>query len=151
VATGSPPAAGTLADSNVLLDLFSEDPRWSEWSETQLAKALDRGPTLINPIIYAEISIRFEQIEQLQQALPAELEREPLRWEAAFLAGKCFAEYRRRGGRRRSSTAVLCLSSSGSSIRAVMGGPPAGWRVRRGSTPRVVGRSNRRAFGRSGI
>ncbi len=102
MATSSPPAAGTLVDSNVLLDLFTEDPRWSEWSETQVAEALDRGPTLINPIIYAEISIRFEQIEQLEQALPAELEHEPLPWEAAFLAGKCFVEYRRRGGEKRS-------------------------------------------------
>jgi ribosome-binding protein aMBF1 (putative translation factor) len=72
----------------VLLDLFTEDPRWSPWSETQLADALDRGPTLINPIIYAEISIGFERIEELERALPAELVREPLPWEAAFLAGK---------------------------------------------------------------
>ena len=93
---------GTLVDSNVLLDLFTEDPRWREWSETQLADALDRGPTLINPIIYAEISISFERIEELEQALPQELEREALPWEAAFLAGKCFLAYRRRGGERRS-------------------------------------------------
>ena len=52
--------AGTLVDSNVLLDLFTEDPQWCEWSETQLANALDRAATLINPIIYAEISIGFE-------------------------------------------------------------------------------------------
>jgi len=94
--------AGTLVDSNVLLDLFTEDPRWREWSETQLADALDRGPTLINPIIYAEISISFERIEELERALPQELKREALPWEAAFLAGKRFLEYRRRGGERRS-------------------------------------------------
>jgi predicted nucleic acid-binding protein len=94
--------AGTLVDSNVLLDLFTEDRQWREWSETQLADALDRGSTLINPIIYAEISISFERIEELEQALPPELEREALPWEAAFLAGKCFVEYRRRGGERRS-------------------------------------------------
>jgi hypothetical protein len=63
---------------------------------------LDRGPTLINPIVYAEISISFERIEQLERALPPELEREALPWEAAFLAGKCFLGYRRRGGERRS-------------------------------------------------
>jgi predicted nucleic acid-binding protein len=96
------PVAGTLVDSNVLLDLFTEDRQWREWSETQLADALDRGSTLINPIIYAEISISFERIEELEQALPLELEREALPWEAAFLAGKCFVEYRRRGGERRS-------------------------------------------------
>lgn len=94
--------AGTLVDSNVLLDLFTGDPRWREWSGIRLAEALDRGPTLINPIVYAEISISFERIEQLERALPPELEREALPWEAAFLAGKCFLEYRRRGGERRS-------------------------------------------------
>ena len=95
------PTAGTLVDSNVLLDIFTEDPRWSSWSEAQLAEALDRGPTLINPIIYAEISIRFERIEELEDALPDEIEREALPWEAAFLAGKCFIEYQRRGGQKR--------------------------------------------------
>jgi predicted nucleic acid-binding protein len=94
--------AGTLVDSNVLLDLFTGDPRWREWSGTRLSEAFDRGPTLINPMVYAEISISFERIEQLEQALPPELEREALPWEAAFLAGKCFLEYRRRGGERRS-------------------------------------------------
>jgi predicted nucleic acid-binding protein len=93
---------GTLVDSNVLLDLFTADPRWLEWSETQLADAIDRGPTLINPIVYAEISISFERIEELEQRLPKEIEREPLPWQAAFLAGKCFVEYRRRGGDKRS-------------------------------------------------
>jgi predicted nucleic acid-binding protein len=93
---------GTLVDSNVLLDLFTEDPRWSDWSERQVAAALDRGPTMINPIVYAEISIAFERIEQLERALPTELGREALPWEAAFLAGKCFLEYRRRGGEKRS-------------------------------------------------
>ena len=91
--------AGTLVDSNVLLDLFTADPRWLEWSEAQVADALDRGQVLINPIIYAEVSISFERIEELEQALPTELEREALPWEAAFLAGKCVVEYRRRGGR----------------------------------------------------
>jgi predicted nucleic acid-binding protein len=96
------PAVGTLVDSNVLLDIFTEDPRWLPWSEARLAEALDRGPTLINPIVYAEISIRFERIEELEQALPDEIEREALPWEAAFLAGKSFVRYRRRGGHKRS-------------------------------------------------
>jgi predicted nucleic acid-binding protein len=96
------PTAGTLVDSNVLLDIFTEDPRWLSWSAAQLADARDRGPTIINPIIYAEVSIRFERIEELEDALPDEIEREALPWEAAFLAGKCFVEYRRRGGERRS-------------------------------------------------
>lgn len=93
---------GTLVDSNVLLDLFTADPRWCDWSEAQLADAFDRAETLINPIIYAEISIGFERIEELERALPDELKREPLPWEAAFLAGKCYLKYRRRAGQKRS-------------------------------------------------
>jgi predicted nucleic acid-binding protein len=89
--------AGTLVDSNVLLDLFTEDPRWCDWSEAKLADALDRGATLINPIVYAEISIGFERIEELEQALPDELEREALPWEAAFLAGKMLHRISARG------------------------------------------------------
>jgi predicted nucleic acid-binding protein len=94
--------AGTLVDSNVLLDVFTEDLQWLPWSEAQLADAFDRGPTLINPIVYAEISVGFERIEELEDALPAELQREALPWEAGFLAAKCFVEYRRRGGEKRS-------------------------------------------------
>ncbi len=96
------PAGGTLLDANVLLDLFTEDPTWMSWSEAALAEAIDAGPVIVNPIVYAEISIRFERIEDLEEALPEEIQREDLPWPAAFLAGKCFREYRRRGGERRS-------------------------------------------------
>lgn len=96
------PTAGVLVDSNVLLDLFTEDPTWATWAEQRLADAFDAGHVVINPIVYAEISVAFERIETLEDALPARLEREDLPWEAAFLAGKCFVEYRRRGGTRRS-------------------------------------------------
>lgn len=97
-----PATSGVLVDSNVLLDLFTEDPRWASWSEQQLTEAFDAGQVVINPLVYAEISVAFERIETLEDALPARLERENLPWEAAFLAGKCFVEYRRRGGTRRS-------------------------------------------------
>jgi predicted nucleic acid-binding protein len=103
--------AGTIVDSNVLLDLFTDDPRWREWSEARLAEAFDHGPTLINPIVYAEISVSFERIEELERALPPELEREALPWEAAFLAGKCFLAYRRRGGERRSPLPDFCIGA----------------------------------------
>ena len=96
------PPGGTLVDSNVLLDLFTEDRAWLAWSQAALAAAFDVGPVLINPIIYAEVSVGFERIEELEDALPAQIERENLPWEAAFLAGKCFLEYRGRGGERRS-------------------------------------------------
>ena len=94
--------AGTLVDSNVLLDIFTDDPDWAGWSAERLADAFDRGPTLINPLVYAEVSVGFERIEDLEDALPAELEREDLPWEAGFLAGKCFVAYRRARGQRRS-------------------------------------------------
>jgi predicted nucleic acid-binding protein len=97
-----PASSGVLVDSNVLLDLFTEDPTWASWSEQRLAEAFDAGQVVINPLVYAEISVAFERIETLEGAIPARLEREDLPWEAAFLAGRCFVEYRRRGGIRRS-------------------------------------------------
>ena len=92
-----------LVDSNVILDVLTEDARWLVWSAGALAKAAERDVLVINPIIYAEVSVRFERIEELEEALPATLfRREALPWEAGFLAGKCFLAYRKRGGPRRS-------------------------------------------------
>jgi hypothetical protein len=86
-----------------LLDVLTEDAEWSEWSGDALAECAERSALAINPLIYAEASIRFERIEELEDALPEEdFLRLPLPWEAAFLAGKCFVRYRRRRGRRRS-------------------------------------------------
>ena len=93
---------GTLVDTNVLLDVLTEDPVWADWSAGQLTRALDRGPVVINPIIYAELAMGFYRIEDLDAALPARIEREDLPWEGAFLAGRIFLEYRRRGGAKRS-------------------------------------------------
>ncbi len=94
---------GVLVDSNVLLDILEEDPVWYNWSSRQLLQAADTSTVIINPIIYAEISIGFQQIEELDQALkPDMFERRPVPWEAAFLAGKCFLRYRKLGGTRRS-------------------------------------------------
>jgi len=93
----------TLVDSNVLLDVITEDPEWLDWSAAALARAADTSPLVINPIVYAEVAARFERIEDLEDALPRDYyERRPLPWEAAFLAGQCFVKYRRRGGSRRS-------------------------------------------------
>jgi predicted nucleic acid-binding protein len=94
---------GVLVDSNVLLDVLSEDPQWFDWSSNTLAQSAESAPLVINPIIYAEVSIRFARIEELDEALPTELfRREPLPWAAGFLAGKCFQAYRQRGGAKRS-------------------------------------------------
>lgn len=92
-----------LVDSNVLLDVMTEDPGWSAWSAQALEEQAEAAILAVNPIIYAEVSIRFEQVEALDDALPANLfRRAPLPWAAAFLAGKCFVRYRRAGGTRRS-------------------------------------------------
>jgi predicted nucleic acid-binding protein len=94
---------GVLVDSNVLLDVISSDPVWSAWSSSALAEAAEYATLVINPIVYAEVSTTYSTIEALDAALPPALyQREPLPWEAGFLAGKCFLRYRRLGGARRS-------------------------------------------------
>jgi predicted nucleic acid-binding protein len=93
----------TLVDSNVILDILTEDPEWQEWSAAALASQADAGPLVVNPLIYAEVAARFDRIEDLEEALPAEyFLRQPLPWEAAFLAGRSFIQCRRKGGQRRS-------------------------------------------------
>jgi predicted nucleic acid-binding protein len=92
-----------VVDANVLLDLMTEDPDWYVWSAAALERAADRHRLVINPVIYAEVSIRYSRIEDVDAALPkAMFEREPIPYEAAFLAGKSFLAYRRRGGTKRS-------------------------------------------------
>lgn len=89
----------TLVDSNVILDLVTDDPTWAPWSAVALSTSFDRGSVVINPIVYAEVSVRFDRIEALDVALPEpEFRREGLPYAAAFLAGKAFVDYRRRGG-----------------------------------------------------
>lgn len=92
----------TLVDSNVILDVVSEDAEWGDWSASMLARAAESGRLIINPLIYAEVSCGFDRIEDLDDALPAGyFVREQLPWEAAFLAARAFLMYRRRGGTRR--------------------------------------------------
>jgi predicted nucleic acid-binding protein len=92
-----------LVDSNVILDVATEDEVWSTWSSATLALVAEHAVLVVNPIIYAEVSVGYARIEDLEAALPSALfRRDPLPWEAGFLAGKAFLAYRRRGGRRRS-------------------------------------------------
>ena len=94
---------GTLVDSNVLLDIFTEDVEWLAWSSSMLEQVAGAGPLYINQIIYAEISVRFPRIEELEEALVfGYWRRAELPWAAGFLAGRAFLEYRRGGGPRRS-------------------------------------------------
>ncbi|MFA5506501.1 MAG: type II toxin-antitoxin system VapC family toxin [Vulcanimicrobiota bacterium] len=92
-----------LVDSSVLLDIATADPIWCNWSEHALEQAAESSVLMINPLIYAEVSVGFERIEDLEVALSRDLfRREALPYEAAFLAGKAFLTYRRRGGLRHS-------------------------------------------------
>lgn len=92
-----------LVDSNVLLDVATEDPIWSAWSSATLERVGEESILVINALVYAEVSVGFPTIEALEAALPIELfRRELLPYEAAFLAGKCFLAYRRDGGTKRS-------------------------------------------------
>lgn len=90
-----------LVDSNVLLDVITDDQAWSEWSTTALERVVGSSIAVINPIVYAEVSVGFDRIEDLEDALPPDLfRREALPFEAGFLAGKAFVRYRRAGGAR---------------------------------------------------
>jgi predicted nucleic acid-binding protein len=92
--------APVLVDTNVILDLSTNDPRWFEWSAKMLERTAEDSTLVINPIIYAEVSIGYKRIEDLELALPpGTFRRDPLPYEAAFLAGKAFLKYRQRGGR----------------------------------------------------
>lgn len=92
-----------LVDANVILDIRTEDPAWCEWSAGALAEAAERHELAINPIVYAEVSIDADRIEDLDDELPErDYRRLPLPYEAGFLAGKVFVRYRRAGGERRS-------------------------------------------------
>ncbi|NES18529.1 MAG: type II toxin-antitoxin system VapC family toxin [Symploca sp. SIO3E6] len=92
-----------LVDSNVILDVITEDPIWFDWSSQMLTDYANRGDLVINPIIYAEIAIGFNQPEEVEEALPEDFfRRDPLPYSAAFLAGQSFLAYRQRGGERRS-------------------------------------------------
>ena len=89
-----------LVDTNVLLDVSTNDPEWGVWSSHALEQAADESTLVINPIIYAEVSIAYKQIEDLELSLPpAIFRRDALPYEAAFLAGKAFRKYKQRGGR----------------------------------------------------
>jgi predicted nucleic acid-binding protein len=91
-----------LVDTNVLLDVVEDDPEWADWSLQQLDAARLRAPLAINPVIYAELSMAFERIEQLDRVVvTAGLLEVPMPREALFLAGKAFLSYRRRRGAKR--------------------------------------------------
>lgn len=98
-----PELIGTLVDSCILIDVLADDPTWADWSIDQLERCGQRAPLIINPIILAEISPRFETANDLEAALAGlPLVREALPWDAAFLAGQAFKIYRKSLGTKTS-------------------------------------------------
>ncbi|MBZ9710359.1 type II toxin-antitoxin system VapC family toxin [Mesorhizobium sp. ESP7-2] len=91
----------TLVDTNVLLDLVTDDPKWADWSIGQLEAASLDGPLLINDAVYAELAVRYGRIEDLDAFVDeAGLDLAPMPRAALFLAGKVFTQYRKSGGSR---------------------------------------------------
>ena len=92
-----------LVDTNVLLDVATEDPRWFDWSASRLSHAANHDGLAINPIVYAELSVHYDTLEALEAALSGHpFARLALPWDAAFVAGKAYRRYRSRGGAKRS-------------------------------------------------
>ena len=90
-----------LVDTNVILDLVENDPVWADWSQQQLEAASLQATLCINSVIYAELSIAFDAIEELESMLiQGEIHLEPIPREALFLAGKTLVSYRRKEGRK---------------------------------------------------
>ena len=123
-----------LVDSNVLLDVLIGDTRWAAWSRAVLQETGDSSILVINPVIYAEISVDIASIDELDDAIPPEnLRREPLPFAAAFLAGQAFRVYRRRGGVRRSPLPDFYIGAHAASVLIDC----------RRATPHVTGRTFR--------
>lgn len=107
-----------LVDSNVLLDIFTEDPVWYQWSSNILMELFDKQSLAINPIIYSEISVGFHNIEDLEKALPIDgFECLPLNKEISFLAGKCFLRYKKNGGQKGSTLPDFFIGAHASILK----------------------------------
>ena len=99
----NPSIAGTLVDSCILIDVLADDPKWADWSLDQLDQCGSMAPLVINPLILAELSPRFERAADLEAALAGlPLVRQALPWDAAFLAGQAFKIYRQALGAKTS-------------------------------------------------
>ena len=93
---------GVLVDSNIVLDIFLNDPKWADWSESKLDEYAQLGILYINSIVYSEISIGFKRIEDLESAIAkAGLQMLGIPKEALFLAGKAYLKYKKRKGTKR--------------------------------------------------
>jgi predicted nucleic acid-binding protein len=94
---------GILVDSNIILDVFLDDPNWADWSESKLEKFSSITKLFINPVVYTEVSVGFKRIEELESALNrADLQMLEIPKEELFLAGKAFLQYRKNRGTKKS-------------------------------------------------
>jgi predicted nucleic acid-binding protein len=90
-----------LVDTNVLVDVLQDDPQWAGWSIGQLRAQAKIHDLVINPVVYAEMSLSFSTLEALDRAVATmKLMLREIPRPALFLAGKAYAQYRRRGGSR---------------------------------------------------
>ena len=90
-----------LVDTNVLLDIATNDANWADWSVEQLDAAVARGPVVINTVVYSEFSVGYGRIEDVERLLKdVDIGWADVPREALFLAGKAFQQYRRQGGSR---------------------------------------------------
>jgi predicted nucleic acid-binding protein len=103
--------SGTVVDSSILLDIFTVDPTWADWSQTELTRAAQRGALILNAVVVAEIAPRFERIETLRAALPSMVVIEEIPLSAAFLAGHAHANYRRAGSPREAILADFLIGA----------------------------------------
>lgn len=111
----------TLVDANVLLDLFTNDKTWAEWSRDRLSETLTGDGACINAIIYAEISLAFAHERELDTELQRlRIRRLALPYEAAFAAGRAFLSYRRNGGERRSPLPDFYIGAHASQAKLVL-------------------------------
>jgi predicted nucleic acid-binding protein len=102
---------GTFVDSSVLLDVFTEDRKWLNWSRSRLIEALAEGPLVVNAVVLAEVAPRFSRIEDLEAALPQQSIAEEMPRAASFLAGHAHASYRRAGGSREQILADFLIAA----------------------------------------
>ena len=94
---------GILVDSNIILDVFLDDPNWADWSESKLEEFSSMTKLFINPVVYSEVSISFKRIEDLEAALNrGGFQMLEIPKEALFLAGKAYLKYRKKRGTKRS-------------------------------------------------
>jgi hypothetical protein len=101
-----------LVDSNVLLDIITEDQTWFGWSSQALEDAANASRIVVNTVIYAESSVRFSKIEDMDDMLArAGIERADIPFEAGFLAGKAFSAYKKRAGTKSSVLADFLIGA----------------------------------------